>query len=128
MFSYKINEYYNRIIIQNRFNGEGIYLYRPTIKSKRNRLPCREMPFFSGGQNKDGLFAYDKHFYILYSIKNCTNDGGKKASFFVNIHNCFLPSVGVRYNHNKGITDRPTCRKGNEHGKVSGNHCNRFFL
>ena len=83
------------------------------IKSKRNRLPCREMPFFSGGQNKSVLFAYDEHFYILYSIKNCTNEGGKKDSFFVNIHNCILPPVGVRYNHNKEITDRPTGRKGN---------------
>ena len=56
------------------------------------------MPFFSGGQNDGGLFMYGEHFYILYSIKNCTNDGGKKDSFFVNIHNCFLPSVDVRYN------------------------------
>ena len=56
------------------------------------------MPFFSDGQNKGILFAYDEHFYILYSIKNCTNDGGKKDSFFVNIHNCFLPPDVVLYN------------------------------
>ena len=68
------------------------------IKSKRNRLPCREMPFFSGGQNKGGLFADSGHFYILYSIKNCTNDSGKKDSFFVNSHNCFLPPDVVLYN------------------------------
>ena len=67
------------------------------IKLKRNRLPCREMPFFSGGQNKCGLFAYGEHFYILYSIKNCTNRGGKKDSFFVNSHNCFLPPDIVLY-------------------------------
>ena len=73
------------------------------------------MPFFSGGQNKGVLFTYDEHFYILYSIKNCTNEGGKKDSFFVNSHNCFLSFVVVKYNHNKGITDRPTGRKGNEH-------------
>ena len=70
------------------------------------------MPFFYGGQNKGGLFADSEHFYILYSIKNCTNEGGKKDSFFVNTHNCFLPSVVVMYNHNKGITDRPPGRKG----------------
>ena len=70
------------------------------------------MPFFSDGQNKGVLFVYGEHFYILYSIKNCTNDDGKKDSFFVNSYNCFLPSVGVRYNHSKGKTDRPTGRKG----------------
>ena len=68
------------------------------IKSKRNRLLWREMPFFSGGQNKGVLFADSGHFYILYSIKNCTNDGGKKDSFFVNSHNCFLLSDIVLYN------------------------------
>ena len=36
----------------------------------------------------------------------------KKLIFFVNIHNCFLSSVVVKYNHSKGITDRPTGRKG----------------
>ena len=60
------------------------------------------MAFFSGGQNKDNLFAYDEHFYILYSIKNCTNDGGKKDSFFVNSHNCFLPPDIVLYNQKAG--------------------------
>ena len=40
----------------------------------------------------------DPAFYILYSIKNCTNDGGKKDSFFVNSHNCFLPPDIVLYN------------------------------
>ena len=64
------------------------------------------MPFFSGGQNKGGLFAYDEHFYILYSIKNCTNDGGKKDSFFVNSHNCFLPPDIVLYNQ-KATENRP---------------------
>ena len=44
----------------------------------------------------------DPAFYILYSIKNCTNDGDKKDSFFVNSHNCFLPPVGVRYNQKAG--------------------------
>ena len=37
-FSRKNNEYYNGIIIQNRFKAEGVYLYCPTLKSKRNRL------------------------------------------------------------------------------------------
>ena len=37
-FSYKINEYYNGIIIQNRFRAEGVYLYRPIIKRKSKRL------------------------------------------------------------------------------------------
>ena len=55
------------------------------------------MPFFSGGQNEGVLFTYDEHFYILYSIKNCINDGGKKDSFFVNSHNCFLPPDVVLY-------------------------------
>ena len=36
--SNKNNEYYNGIIIQNRVKGEGVYLYRPMLKSKRNRL------------------------------------------------------------------------------------------
>ena len=76
------------------------------LKSKRNRLPCREMPFFSGGQNEGVLFAYDEHFYILYSIKNCTNDGGKKDSFFVNIHNCFLPPDIVLYTQKMTKADR----------------------
>ena len=39
-------------------------------KSKRNRLPCREMPFFSGGQNKGDLFADSGHklLYIMYKL------------------------------------------------------------
>ena len=37
-FSYKINEYYNGIIIQNRFRVGGVYLYCPMLKSKRKRL------------------------------------------------------------------------------------------
>ena len=37
-FSYKINEYYNGINIQNRVKGEGVYLYRPIIKRKSKRL------------------------------------------------------------------------------------------
>ena len=36
--SYKINEYYNRIIIQNRFKAGGVYLYCPIIKRKSKRL------------------------------------------------------------------------------------------
>ena len=60
------------------------------------------MPFFSGGQNRGDSFADNGHFYILYSIKNCTNDGGKKDSFFVNIHNCILLSDIVLYNQKAG--------------------------
>ena len=38
------------------------------LKLKSNRLPRREMPFFSGGQNKSVLFAYGEHklLYIMY--------------------------------------------------------------
>ena len=72
---------HNRIKIQNADTRLRVYLYRAGLKSKRNRLLCREMPFFSNGQNKGDLFADSGHFYILYSIKNCTNDGGKKDSF-----------------------------------------------
>ena len=41
------------------------------LKSKRNRLLCREMPFFSGGQNKGGLFADSGHklLYIMYKSR-----------------------------------------------------------
>ena len=53
----------------------------------------------------------DPAFYILYSIKNCTNDGGKKDSFFINIHNCILPPVGVKYNHSKGKRTSPRAGK-----------------
>ena len=60
------------------------------------------MACFIGGHFIDVLFAYDEHFYILYSIKNCTNEGGKKDSFFVNIHNCFLPPDIVLYNQKAG--------------------------
>ena len=87
----------NRIKIQNADTRLRVYLYRAGLKAKRNRLLCREMPFFSSGQNKGVLFAYGEHFYILYSIKNCTNEGGKKDSFFVNSHNCFLPPDIVLY-------------------------------
>ena len=56
------------------------------------------MPFFSGGQNDGVLFAYGEHFYILYSIKNCTKEACKKGGVFVIIHNCFLLSDVVLYN------------------------------
>ena len=61
---------HNRIKIQNADTSFRVYLYRAELKSKRKRLLCREMPFFSGGQNKSVLFLYGEHFYILYSIKN----------------------------------------------------------
>ena len=93
---------HNRIKRQNADTSLRVYLYRAELKSKRNRLLCREMPFFSGGQNKGGLFADSGHFYILYSIKNCTNEGGKKDSFFVNSHNCFLLPDIVLYNQKAG--------------------------
>ena len=59
---------HNRIKIQNADTKLRVYLYRGKLKAKRNRLPCREMPFFSGGQNKGGLFAYSVHklLYIMY--------------------------------------------------------------
>ena len=58
----------NRIKIQNADTSLRVYLYRAGLKSKRNRLPCREMPFFSGGQNKGDLFANSGHklLYIMY--------------------------------------------------------------
>ena len=47
----------NRIKIQNADTSLRVYLYRAELKSKRNRLPRREMPFFYGGQNKSDLFV-----------------------------------------------------------------------
>ena len=40
------------------------------IKSKRKRLLYREMPFFSGGQNKGVLFTDSGHklLYIMYNF------------------------------------------------------------
>lgn len=59
---------HNRIKIQNADTSLRVYLYRAGLKSKRNRLLCRETPFFSGGQNKSNLFAYGEHklLYIRY--------------------------------------------------------------
>ena len=57
---------HNRINIQNANTSLRVYLYRGKLKLKRNRLPCREMPFFSGGQNKGVLFAYDEHLTRLF--------------------------------------------------------------
>ena len=58
-FSYKINEYYNGINIQNRVKGEGVYLYRPIIKRKSKRL--------RGG--KKGVFcgrSFYRHFVFMW--------------------------------------------------------------
>ena len=65
----------NRIKIQNADTSLRVYLYRPELKLKRNRLPCREMPFFSGGQNKGGLFADRGHklLYIMYKSRCICN-------------------------------------------------------
>ena len=62
---------YNRIKIQNADTSLRVYLYRAELKSKRNRLPCREMPFFSGGQNKGGLFADSEHKLLYIMYKSC---------------------------------------------------------
>ena len=56
----------NRIIIQNADTRLRVYLYRAELKSKRKRLLCREMPFFSGGQNKGDVFAYGEHLTRLF--------------------------------------------------------------
>ena len=81
------------------------------------------MPFFSGGRNDCVLFAYGEHFYILYSIKNCTNDGGKKDSFFVNIHNCFLLPDIVLYTQKAGRKpaggESPRCTLKTEHNSAA---------
>ena len=65
----------NRIIIQNADTSLRVYLYRGKLKSKRKRLLCREMPFFSGGQNKGGLFADSEHklLYIMYKSRCICN-------------------------------------------------------
>ena len=59
---------HNCIKIQNADTRLRVYLYRAELKWKRNRLPCREMPFFSGGQNKGVLFTDSGHklLYIMY--------------------------------------------------------------
>ena len=57
---------HNRIKIQNADTSLRVYLYRAELKSKRNRLPCREMPFFYGGQNESGLFADSEHLTRLF--------------------------------------------------------------
>ena len=62
---------HNRIKIQNadtRLRGQ---LYRGKLKSKRKRLLCREMPFFSGGQNDGVLFAYSVHKLLYIMYKSC---------------------------------------------------------
>ena len=61
----------NRIKIQNADTKLRVYLYRSKLKSKRNRLPCREMPFFSGGQNKGVLFADSVHKLLYIMYKSC---------------------------------------------------------
>ena len=65
----------NCIKIQNADTKLRVYLYRAELKSKRNRLPCREMPFFSGGQNRGGLFANSGHklLYIMYKSRCICN-------------------------------------------------------
>ena len=66
---------HNRIKIQNADTSFRVYLYRAELKSKRNRLLCREMPFFSGGQNKDDLFTDSGHklLYIMYKSRCICN-------------------------------------------------------
>ena len=78
----------NGIIIQNADTSLRVYLYRGKLKSKRKRLPRREMPFFSGGQNKGGLFANSGHklLYkcinpVAYATKYYTKNFCKKGSF-----------------------------------------------
>ena len=61
----------NGIIIQNADTRLRVYLYRAELKSKRNRLLCREMPFFSDGQNKGVLFAYSGHKLLYIMYKSC---------------------------------------------------------
>ena len=70
----KMNKY-NRINIQNADTRLRVYLYRDELKLKRNRLPRREMPFFSGGQNDGVLFAYSEHklLYIMYKSRCICN-------------------------------------------------------
>ena len=65
----------NRIKIQNADTSLRVYLYRAELKSKRNRLLWREMPFFSGGQNKSDLFADSGHklLYIMYKCRCICN-------------------------------------------------------
>ena len=62
---------HNRIKIQNADTRLRVYLYRGKLKSKRNRLPCREMPFFSGEQNKGVLFGYGVHKLLYIMYKSC---------------------------------------------------------
>ena len=88
----------NGIIIQNADTSFRVYLYRGKLKLKRNRLPCREMPFFSGGQNDGVLFAYDGHILYIICIKNCTKQAYKKDRIFVIIYNCILLPDAVLYN------------------------------
>ena len=66
---------HNCIKIQNADTRLRVYLYRAELKAKRNRLPCREMPFFSGGQNKGDLFANSEHklLYIMYKSRCICN-------------------------------------------------------
>ena len=60
----------NRIKIQNADTSLRVYLYRGKLKSKRKRLPRREMPFFSGGQNKGGLFTDSGHKLLYIMCKS----------------------------------------------------------
>ena len=65
----------NRIKIQNADTSLRVYLYRGKLKLKRNRLPRRELPFFSGGQNKGVLFTDSVHklLYIMYKFRCICN-------------------------------------------------------
>ena len=57
---------HNCIKIQNADTRLRVYLYRGKLKSKRKRLLCREMPFFSGEQIKGGLFVNSGHLTRLF--------------------------------------------------------------
>ena len=61
----------NRIKIQNADTRLRVYLYRGKLKLKRNRLLCREMPFFSHGQNDGVLFADSEHKLLYIMYKSC---------------------------------------------------------
>ena len=81
------------------------------LKSKSKRLRGGKKGVFCGRIfYKRFVFVWrtlNPAFYVLYSIKNCTSDGGKKDSFFVNSHNCFLPPDVVLYTQKQGKDARP---------------------
>ena len=62
---------HNRIKIQNADTRLRVYLYRGKLKSKRNRLLCVLELFFSGGQNKSGLFTNSGHKLLYIMYKSC---------------------------------------------------------